>query len=53
MNMAQRIVAGIFAAFLWLIAFATIDGGGDGRLGLVALLCGMALVLWAIRPEKT
>ena len=51
MRTAQRVVAGVFAAFQWLVAFGSIDGGGDAWIGLVVLMSGMGLVLWALRPN--
>jgi hypothetical protein len=52
MSKAQRIVARVFAAFLWLVAFGSLTGPyAGGWTALTALLAGMGLVLWSLQPK--
>lgn len=52
MLLAQRIVAGLFTAFLWLISFSCLISVTHDKevMALVTLLMGMGLALWALRP---
>jgi hypothetical protein len=51
-SIAQRVMAGLFAAFLWLVAFSamTAINGDQQWLALAALVAGMGMALWAVRP---
>ena len=53
-RMTQRIVAGFFAAFMWLVAFSSMVSVNHDQqwLGLTSLVIGMALVLWALNPDN-
>jgi ABC-type nickel/cobalt efflux system permease component RcnA len=53
-SIAQRVVAGVFAAFLFLVAFGAMVSvdGNQQWLALAALLAGMIMCLWALRPAR-
>ena len=55
MLLTQRIVAGLFTAFLWLISFGCLSSVTHDKevMALVTLLLGMGLALWALRPVPT
>jgi hypothetical protein len=54
MNLVQRIAAGLFAAFLWLVSFGAMMAIDHDQqwLALTALVAGMLMALWALRPNR-
>ena len=53
-NGRQRIASGVFAAFLWIVAFGAFASIDDdkGWLALAALLAGMFFALLALRSKS-
>lgn len=54
MTRTQRVLAVVFALFLWLVAFGAMTSyNSDGSwIALAALLAGMGFALWAAKPPK-
>ena len=54
-RLAQKIIAGAFALFSWLVAFGAMTSVNHDQqwIALASLLLGLCLSVWALNPDIT